>query len=280
MMNRFGKATQCSFAAAAISALTLFGCGDSKPAGSPQNNSAAMNQPPQGYPQQGYPQQQQGYPQQGYAQQPQPGYPQQGAPQQQPGYPAQQPGYPAATPAPQPAGQPPAATPPGQPAGAGSAQAGLPASPLDPNLWQQIAQAGAAIMQQPGAIPGDPGELGIKALAAQYAPGMQPEGQMAKDTLQQDGHKEMMVTLQGGKCYTIIGFASLGGIKNLDLRLLAPPFYNMVAGQDSEGNNTAIIGKGNSPTCPITPFPLQYKLDIHAKTGGGQIAVQVYSKTK
>ena len=53
-----------------------------------------------------------------------------------------------------------------------------------------------------------------------------------------------------------------------------------MAGQDGTASNTAVIGKGSNPTCPLTPFPLQYKLDIHAKNGGGQFGVQVFSKNK
>ena len=139
-------------------------------------------------------------------------------------------------------------------------------------------------MQNPsggaGGLTADPTELGIKVAAARFAPGMQPEGQMAKDNLQQDGHKEMMISMQGGKCYTIIGFSPLGGIKNLDLHLLAPPFYNVQAGQDDSTDNTAVIGRGNNPTCPITPFPLQYKVDLHARNGAGPVGVQVFSKSK
>jgi hypothetical protein len=127
---------------------------------------------------------------------------------------------------------------------------------------------------------GDPVEAGIRAEAAKSAPGMSGEGSLAKDQLAADGHKEMLITLQGGKCYTIIGFSPAGQIKDLDLRLLAPPLYNMAAGQDGSVSNTAVIGKGSSPTCPLTPFPLQYKLDIHAKNGAGQFGVQVFSKNK
>ncbi|MFO0668827.1 MAG: hypothetical protein U0235_04240 [Polyangiaceae bacterium] len=55
----------------------------------------------------------------------------------------------------------------------------------------------------------------------------------------------------------------------------------MMAGQDSTASNTAIeVGKTPNPTCPLTPFPLQYKLDIHAKSGAGAFGVQVFSKNK
>jgi hypothetical protein len=68
-------------------------------------------------------------------------------------------------------------------------------------------------------------------------------------------------------------------VKNLDLNLLAPPFYNMLSGQDTTDNNTPVVGKGNQPMCPIIPG-LQYKVDIVARAGAGQVGAQVYSKNK
>lgn len=251
-----------SGSAFALATLVAVGCGDKKPPENPQGQYAGYPQQqgmaPQGqYPQQGQPQP---YPQQG---QPQP-YPQQGQPQP---YPQQG--------QPQPTGQQPQ-----QPTGAQPQQpTNIGGIPIDPNLMSQIAAAGAAIMT-PGGVTGDPVEAAIRAEGARSAPGMSPEGQMAKDQLPADGHKEMLITMQGGKCYTIIGFSPAGQIKDLDLRLLAPPLYNMMAGQDGTASNTAIIGKGSNPTCPLTPFPLQYKLDIHAKNGAGAFGVQVFSKNK
>ncbi len=245
------------------------GGGDKTPPANPQQQG--MNQ--QGQQQGQFPQQQQQqFPQQQGQQQGQ-GFPQQQPQQQGQGFPQQQPQQ-----FPQQQGQPP------QQQGQQPPAAGLPAQPVPQDLLAQIMGAGAAIMQNPGGAAGgltaDPTELGIKIAAARFAPGMQPEGQMAKDNLQQDGHKEMMISMQGGKCYTIIGFSPLGAIKNLDLHLLAPPFYNVQAGQDDSQDNTAVIGRGNNPTCPITPFPLQYKVDLHAKSGSGPVGVQLFSKSK
>jgi hypothetical protein len=221
--------------------------------------------PPPGYP-----------PPQGGYQQPPPGYPGQPAPGQPGGAP----------PGPGPAAQQP---PPGggQPAPSGSAPPPGPLGPVvttDPNqlatLFQQAAAAGAALMQNPGAISGDPVETGIKLAATKSAPGMSPEGQMAKGNLSEGQHISFVVPMQAGKCYTIIGFSPPGGVKNLDLNLLAPPFYNILAGQDTTDDNQPIIGKGNNPMCPITPLPLQYKVDVVARKGAGQAGVQVFSKSK
>ena len=90
----------------------------------------------------------------------------------------------------------------------------------------------------------------------------------------------MMVTLQAGKCYTLVGFSAPGAVSDVDLNLLAPPLYLTLAGQDLTHNNTPTIGASPSPMCPVIAFPLQYKLDVFARDGSGMVAVQLYSKTK
>jgi hypothetical protein len=108
---------------------------------------------------------------------------------------------------------------------------------------------------------------------------MSPEGQEAIGNLQEGGHLAFTVPMQGGKCYTLIGCSPPGQIKNVDLNLLAPPFYNVLAGQDTSDDNHPIIGNGK-PMCPIVPVALNYKVDIVARTGAGSVAVQLYSKSK
>lgn len=257
--------------AAAVS-LPLVACGGGS--SSAQNPQTAQGYPPpQGYPQQGYPQQyppQQGYPQQ-YPQQ------QQGYPQQQPV--AQQPGV--MQPAPQ-TGAPTTTTGGQTPAPAGSAPSPLPGFPLDPSVLSGMlgAPPAAAAPAGAGGI-GDLAGMAVKIAQAQYAPSpMAPEGNMSEDSLQAGQHKQVVLTLQGGKCYTIIAASPIGQITNLNITLLAPPFYNTSAGTDNMTGPTAVIGSGNNPLCPITPFPLQYKLDVAAVQGQGTFAMQLYSKNK
>jgi hypothetical protein len=241
-------------------------------------NSAAYPgyPPPAGYPQQpGYPPQPQPNPQQPYPPQPPPGYPQTPPP---PGYPA------------------PGPVPPGYPAPAASGSS-APLGPVvtnDPNqlsqIFAQAAQAAQAFLQPPGSAGGGGGggggmptslaDAGIKALALNAATGMSAEGQEATGTLQEGGHLSFMVPMQGGKCYTLIGFSPPGQIRNVDLNLLAPPFYNVLAGQDTTDDNAPIIGKAPKPMCPIVPVALNYKVDIVARSGSGSVAVQLYSKSK
>lgn len=233
------------------------------------NGMASAGTMPPGYPQQGAPP---GYPAQaGYPQQPA-GYPPQQAPQ---GYPQQPAGYP---PQPQP-GYPQQPQPAPAPTAAPTALA-----PTDPNTLQGILNglqgALGGQMVAPGALGGDLADAGLKAQALRVAPGMQPEGDELKQSLTEGQHAVMMITLQAGKCYTVVGFSPLGGVKNLDLNMLAPPLYMTLAGQDLTHNNTPTIGASPSPMCPVIMFPLQYKLDVFAQSGSGQVAVQLYSKTK
>jgi hypothetical protein len=249
----------------------------------------ASNQPPNvaggattGYPYPGYP------PGQSYPQPGQPGYPAPGtypAPGQ-PGYPPPanpgQPVYPGtAPPGYPPPGQ---ALPPGQVQPAPSGSAAPPLAPTDPNSLQGILQ-GIQNAMQGQTVPGggagiDLTDVGLKAHAMRVAPGMQPEGDELKQNLQQGQHAVMMVTLQAGKCYTLVGFSAPGAVADLDLNLLAPPLYMTLAGQDLTHNNTPVIGAHPGQMCPVIAFPLQYKLDVVANKGSGIVAVQLFSKNK
>jgi hypothetical protein len=232
---------------------------------------ATMGTPPPGYPQQSYP----------------PGYPAQ--PGQPAGYPAQQgappPGYPQQTAAPP--GYPPPAQPGYQPQpqpGPAPTAAPTALAPTDPGSLQGILNglqgALGGQMVSPGSLSGDVTDAGVKLLAARVAPGMQAEGDELKQTLTEGQHAVMMVTLQAGKCYTVVGFSPPGAVKNLDLNMLAPPLYMTLAGQDLTHNSSPTIGAAPSPMCPVIMFPLQYKLDVFAQSGSGPVAVQLYSKNK
>jgi hypothetical protein len=153
----------------------------------------------------------------------------------------------------------------------------------DPQQLQQMF-AGAAgapsASLAPGGSIGDPIEGGIRNVAAKLAPGMQPEGPIAKGTLQEKGHAEMMATLEVGKCYAIVGFSPQGGVADLDLHLLSPPLYNILTGEDTTDDNMPVIAKAPNPMCPAMAVPLPYKVDIFADRGAGAFGVQLYSRAK
>jgi hypothetical protein len=153
----------------------------------------------------------------------------------------------------------------------------------DPAQLQQMfaAAAGAAnAFLTPGGSAGDPIEAGIRGVASKLAPGMQPQGQIAKGTLQEKGHAEMMATLEVGKCYSIVGYSPQGGVADLDLHLLAPPLYNILTGEDTTDDNMPVIAKAPSPICPAVAVPIPYKVDIFADRGSGAFGVQLYWKAK
>ena len=258
------------------------------PGGYPPGYPPPGYPPPQGYP--GYPPAQ-GYPTaQGYppaGQQPPPGYP--GAQTPPPGYPTAPQG------APPPGAVPPGPTPPGSPSAAPA-----PLAPTDPSSLQGILQGIQGALQgtfapQSGGTGGGSGggtggvapggiadltDAGLKAMALKVAPNMQPEGDEMKQNMTQGQHAVIMLTLQAGKCYTLVGFSAPGAVTDIDLNLLAPPLYMTLAGQDLSHNNMPTIGAAPSPMCPVIALPLQYKLDVFAKQGSGTVAVQLFSKPK
>jgi hypothetical protein len=172
--------------------------------------------------------------------------------------------------------------------GTAAVDAGPPPPPLaqvlttDPGqlaaLLTAAQSAPSATLQPLSAGAGDPVEAGIKSLAASNAKGMQPDGQMARGDLKEGDHLSMLVNLQAGRCYTIIGFSPKGQIQDLDLRLLAPPFYNVLSGEDTTDDNAPMVGKAPGAMCPVIPIPIANKVDIHAQKGAGKAGVQVYSK--
>ena len=124
-------------------------------------------------------------------------------------------------------------------------------------------------------------DVALKASALKDAAGMQAEGQAGRATLTEGEHFNMIVTLQPNRCYTVLGFSPPGQITQLDLKLMAPPFFNVAAGQSGANDKGApVLGRGKSALCPILPVPVAYKIDVTAKKGMGRMGVQLFSKSK
>jgi hypothetical protein len=123
-------------------------------------------------------------------------------------------------------------------------------------------------------------DLAMAAAAPKDAPGMAAEGQPGRATLAEGGHTSLIVTMQPGRCYTVIAMSAPLQVAELGVTLYALPL-NMEAGRSgATDKNPAVLGKGKTPTCPISPIPMPYKVDVVAKKGAGRVSVQVFSKAK
>ena len=126
----------------------------------------------------------------------------------------------------------------------------------------------------------DPMDVLLRANVQKLAKGMDLDGPPTKAALQEGGKTNVVVTLQPGRCYGIVAVASPGGIADIDMQLMMPPFFTVQVGKDTRTDNVALIGGTASPLCPAAMFPVPYRLDVTAKKGSGAIAIQVLSKTK
>ena len=141
-------------------------------------------------------------------------------------------------------------------------------------IFDAAVAAPAATLKQNGATGGDPLAKGIRDAAKKLPAGMQPEGPLAMGSIKEKQHLQTDVTLAPGKCYSIVGYSKK--VKDLDLYLLLPP--GVISGQDLTDDNKPIIGGPPQPMCPVSSTPVTYKLDIFADAGGGDVAVQLFSK--
>lgn len=121
---------------------------------------------------------------------------------------------------------------------------------------------------------GDALARAVLDLAKKAAPGMKPEGPLATGTVAEKQHLQTDVTFHMGKCYTVIGYSKT--VKDLDLHLLLSP--GILSAQDTTDDGAPIVGRAPDPVCMLAGSAVTYKLDIFADEGGGDVAVQVFSK--
>lgn len=158
---------------------------------------------------------------------------------------------------------------------------------LDLSAKQGAGAVGVRLYSKPNAavVPpnvvgsGDSSEELLKKNAATLAKGMEPEGAPMKYVVKEGETVPMMVTLAGGRCYSIVAVSPKDGVRDIAMRLLMPPFFTMEVARDKRQDNVAVIGSP-TPQCPITLFPIPYRVDITAQKGGGPVAVQLFSKAK
>ncbi|HEY3815636.1 MAG TPA: hypothetical protein VGL81_00615 [Polyangiaceae bacterium] len=143
-------------------------------------------------------------------------------------------------------------------------------------IFTAASSAPAATLKQNGATGTDPLATGIRDAAKKLPAGMTPDGPLAMGSIKEKQHLQTDVTLAPGKCYSIVGYSKK--VKDLDLYLLLPP--GALSGQDLTDDNKPVIGGPPQPMCPVSTTPVTYKLDIFADSGGGDVAVQLFSKGK
>jgi hypothetical protein len=141
-------------------------------------------------------------------------------------------------------------------------------------IFEAASNAPAATLTPNGAAGHNVLAKGIRDAARKLPAGMKPEGPLATGSLKEKSQVQTEVTLAPGKCYSIIGYSKK--VKDLDLYLFLPP--GLLSGQDLTDDNTPIIGGPPQPMCPVSPTAVTYKLDIVADSGGGDVAVQLFSK--
>lgn len=120
----------------------------------------------------------------------------------------------------------------------------------------------------------------VSKIAAKSAPGMTIEGQPYRDTLQTNGHLNVIVTLQPNRCYTFIAYSPKDGVQQLDMQLLMAPLFNFPTNRAPSPKNESIMGKGKEPICPVSLVPLPYKVDVIASKGAGRVGLYVYTRAK
>ena len=123
-------------------------------------------------------------------------------------------------------------------------------------------------------------DVAMLAQADREAPGMKPEGQPLRVTMKENDLSAMIVTLQPNHCYTFIAMSGPLQVSDLEIHLMLLPFN--VEAQRSLPNtrNPAFIGRGNQPSCPVVPIPIQYRVDVIAKKGSGRVVAQMFARPK
>lgn len=117
----------------------------------------------------------------------------------------------------------------------------------------------------------------LQALAQKETAGRQPDGAPFGGNFQQGQILEQPITLQPGRCYTVVGLGM--GITELDVEIVvsAPPAPEWVAATDNQQGPQAVLGGGSN--CFKNPLPVggPAKVRIRATGGNGLAAAQVFS---
>jgi len=151
-----------------------------------------------------------------------------------------------------------------------------------PSAAPSVSAAPSATAPMPRAT-ADAIDQGIEVAIRQHAvkvaaKGALPDAQIVRVDLAEGEHYGATYTLQPNVCYTIIAAAVPGIVKELEVRLLLPPFFTMEAGKGK--GQPAVIGKSPTTICPISPIPIPYKVDLAATKGGGRVGLMMFAKPR
>ncbi len=119
----------------------------------------------------------------------------------------------------------------------------------------------------------------LTQLAAGEVQGMQPDGTAFAGNFQEGQVLEQQLTIQAGKCYSVVG-ASMG-VQELDIQLVLnpAPLPPQVLAQDNSQGGTAVLG-GKSTGCFKNALPIggPGKVIVKATRGSGLAIAQIYIK--
>lgn len=122
--------------------------------------------------------------------------------------------------------------------------------------------------------------VGLQAAAANDTRGMQPEGGAFAGQFQQGQTLEQPLTLEPGKCYTVVGLGG-PGITELDVQIVVQPAPMLPAApiaQDNQTGQNATLGGGGSCFKNPSPIAVPGKVVLRATGGAGMAGAQIYKK--
>jgi hypothetical protein len=171
------------------------------------------------------------------------------------------------------------------PPGSRGAPSGVP--PLgailgDPTQLQTIiagALAGGAATL--GALTGGeiaPLEAGIRMKAETDAKGMKPHGELMSARLTTDAHAQATLSLEPGRCYTIVGFGGPGVFAYQINLITAPPLAPQVLAQSAADAPHPSVGANTQCIQHRYPLPMQVQVDMHVIKGQGMVGARAYRK--
>lgn len=145
---------------------------------------------------------------------------------------------------------------------------------------------GASSLPPQTAVSVPPSHLGMlspvfSTVASSHTAGSTPDGQPLGGQFKAGDTLHLPITLQPGRCYTIVAVAV--GITELDIALMisvsaAIPLPPTPLAVDNTSGPTAVIGSGANCFKNPTPIPLPAVAVVRATTGSGAAVAQAFSR--